>query len=194
MTACHILPWTGESQQLVPAGRIYRSQLRLSADKCHALLGHERAFSAIESSLRFHSGWTGYTELGNQCPLSRRPPTSTCGPLSADAREPPRTLAAPQRRQTTDSTQIPLARSLPRSSLCQPYLASLIVQIWLTPEYGWLSIRFQAAPSACGRDFPPRADSRGPHFVVESPAASQQKGISVEKQVLCNNTRSRSAV
>ena len=149
----------------------------------HALLGHERAFSGIASNLRFHSGWTGYTELGNQCPFSRRPPTSTCGPLSADAREPPRTLAAPQRRQTTDSTQIPLARSLPPSFLCQPYLASLIVPIWITPEYGWLSIRFQAAPSACGRDFPPRADSRGPHFVVESPAVFQQKGISVEKQV-----------
>ena len=160
----------------------------------HPLMGHELAISAIASSLRFRSGWTGYTELGNQCPLSRHPPTSTCGPLSADAQEPPRTLAAPQRRQTTHFTQIPLARSLPRPSLCQPYLASLIIQIWISPEFPdypdlvntgiWVVIHtVSSCASACGRDFPPRADSRGPHFVVESPAVYQQKGISVEKQV-----------
>ncbi len=111
----------------------------------HARLGHELAFSAIASSLRFHSGWTGYTELGNQCPLSR--------PARSGRARTTQNVGSSPKREITHFTQIPLARSLPRSSLCQPYFAFLIIQIWLTPEYGWLSMRFQAAPMPVGGIF-----------------------------------------
>ncbi len=40
----------------------------------------------------------------------------------------------------------------------------------------WLSIRCQAAPSACGRGLPRRTAWRGPHLVVNSRAASRARG------------------